>query len=110
MVNLEIENEENAATADLERKNAIAEEITENGEKDDENKVQRKKTIKKDKFWCKKIEKKTESESKSESEVSECESICSFDSEICLKRLALTLEDKKKIEKNRRHVETSSNA
>ncbi|KAI4492426.1 hypothetical protein M0804_002217 [Polistes exclamans] len=97
MVNLKIENDENAATADLEKEDAIAEEITENGEKDDENKVQRNKTIKKDKFWCKKVEKKMESESKSESDVSECE------------RLALTLEDKKKIEQNRRHVETLSN-
>ncbi|KAK2588437.1 hypothetical protein KPH14_004434 [Odynerus spinipes] len=59
---------------------------------------------KKDKYWCKKFEKKIEPEP----EESECESICSFDSDICLKGLALTAEDKKKIQENRRRVQTSS--
>ncbi|KAF7385162.1 hypothetical protein HZH66_012248 [Vespula vulgaris] len=78
-------------------------EITEN----DQKKAKKKKIKKKDKFWCKKFKKKIVYES--ESSDTECESICSFDSEICLKGLALTAEDKKKIEENRQRVQSSSN-
>nr|KAF7406950.1 hypothetical protein H0235_014606 [Vespula pensylvanica] len=78
-------------------------EITEN----DQKKAKKKKIKKKDKFWCKKFKKKLVYES--ESSDTECESICSFDSEICLKGLALTAEDKKKIEENRQRVQSSSN-
>ncbi|KAL2751402.1 peptidyl-prolyl isomerase cwc27-like [Vespula maculifrons] len=78
-------------------------EITEN----DEKKAKKKKIKKKDKFWCKKFKKKIVYES--ESSDTECESVCSFDSEICLKGLALTAEDKKKIEENRQRVQSSSN-
>ncbi|KAL2711582.1 peptidyl-prolyl isomerase cwc27-like [Vespula squamosa] len=73
--------EEKAATAD-EEGNETKEE-TANGEITDRDKAKEKKKKRKDKFWCKKFKKKIESTS--ESEDSECESICSFDSEICLK-------------------------
>ncbi|KAI4486287.1 hypothetical protein M0802_012392 [Mischocyttarus mexicanus] len=100
---LETENEEKTATT--EEEDAIAKEIIENDKKDDVNEVQPKGIVKKSKFWCKKVKKRIESES----EISdECDSICSFDSEICLKRLRLTLEDKQKIEENRKRVQSSS--
>lgn len=76
-------------------------------EEDDARAIDDKKEVKrkqKDKFWCKKFKKKIDYES----EDSECDSICSFDSHICLKGLALTAEDKKKIKENRRNVQASS--
>ncbi|XP_047363888.1 protein PXR1-like [Vespa velutina] len=103
--------QENSAPTANEESNETKEEtangkITKKKKKNDEQSTEknRKKIRKKDKFWCKKYQKKIESES----EDSECESICSYDSEICLKGLALTVEDKKKIEENRQRVQSSS--
>ncbi|XP_035723357.1 protein PXR1-like [Vespa mandarinia] len=102
--------ENSAATANEEsnetKEETANEKITEKKKKDNEQSTEkkRKKIKKKDKFWCKRYQKKIESES----EESECESICSYDSEICLKGLALTVEDKKKIEENRQRVQNSS--
>ncbi|KAG7212791.1 hypothetical protein KM043_013050 [Ampulex compressa] len=71
----------------------------------------KKKTIKvmerkKDKFWCNEITKKTKYKM-DETTDSECHSICSFDSEICLAGLVLTAEDKRSIEENRQRVLSS---
>ncbi|XP_046831875.1 peptidyl-prolyl isomerase cwc27-like [Vespa crabro] len=103
--------QENSAATANEESNETKEEttngkITEKKKRDDEQitEKKRKKVRKKDKFWCKRYQKKIESES----EDSECDSICSYDSEICLKGLALTVEDKKKIEENRQRVQSSS--
>lgn len=93
--------EEPAENAEVEEEETVQEE-EEDVPKDVEEKKDEVKPRQKDKFWCKKYKRKIEEESEPE-----CDSICSLDSDICLKGLALTVEDKKKIEENRRHVEDS---
>ncbi|XP_054001983.1 uncharacterized protein LOC128888843 [Hylaeus anthracinus] len=97
------EREEGEPEEQLTDEKATTGEAEENVKDKGARKILRRKTKKKKKKKRKKIVVDTDSE-----EDSECDSICSFDSHVCLAGLKLTAEDKNKIKEYQRQVEDAN--